>query len=200
MTGSTAKGTNPPPASTLVLNASTTSLSFLSVKIGGNSMLPVVFTNAGNSDVTISNVTVSGAGYTAAGIQSGQIVNAGKTVTLNVTFAPSGSGASSGSITLTSNATNSPSTLSLSGTGAQTTSHSVGLSWTASTSVVAGYNVYRSQTSGGPYTKLDASIVPTNSYTDSAVLSGQTYYYVATSMTSSGVESADSTQVTAVIP
>jgi fibronectin type 3 domain-containing protein len=160
----------------------------------------VVFTNAGTSDVTISNVVVSGAGFTASGIQSGQIVTAGKTVTLNVTFAPSGSGSVSGSITLTSNATNSPLTVSLSGSGAQTSAHSVGLSWTSSASVVAGYNVYRSQTSGGPYTKLDSSLVPTNSYTDATVVSGQTYYYVATSVSSVGIESADSTQVVAVIP
>ena len=67
-------------------------------------------------------------------------------------------------------------------------------------SVVAGYNVYRSQTSGGPYSKLDSSIVAADAYTDSSVQSGQTYYYVVTSVTSSGVESADSTQVSATVP
>ena len=47
--------------------------------------------------------------------------------------------------------------ISLSGTGAAA-SYSTSLSWTASTSSVIGYNVYRGTTSGGPYTKLTASV------------------------------------------
>jgi hypothetical protein len=182
------------------LNASPTSLSFSSVNIGSNRVLPVVFTNSGNSNVTISNVTISGAGYTAGGVQSGQILTPGQTATLNVTFAPAGTGPIAGSVSVTSNATNSPATISLSGNGVQAGSHSVALSWTASTSAVAGYNVYRSQTSGGPYSKLDSTIVAASSYSDSNVLAGQTYYYVVTSVTSAGVESADSMPVSATIP
>ena len=64
-------------AATLILNASQTALNFSSVNIGSNSILPVVFTNGGNSNVTISNVTVTGAGYTANGVSSGQIVKSG---------------------------------------------------------------------------------------------------------------------------
>ena len=64
-------------AATLILNASQTALNFSSVNIGSNSILPVIFTNGGNSNVTISNVTVSGAGYTASGVSSGQIVTSG---------------------------------------------------------------------------------------------------------------------------
>jgi bacillopeptidase F len=106
----------------------------------------------------------------------------------------------SGSVTVASNATNSPATFSLSGVGTQTVSHSVALTWIPSASTVAGYNVYRSQVSGGPYTKLTSSLVAADSYNDSSVQSGLTYYYVATSVTSSGVESADSTQTSATIP
>lgn len=36
-------------------------------------------------------------------------------------------------------------------TGVQTTAHTITLNWTASTSVVAGYNAYRSAQFGGPY-------------------------------------------------
>ena len=38
-------------------------------------------------------------------------------------------------------------------TGFGTVAHYISVGWTASTSVVVGYNVYRSSTSGGPYTK-----------------------------------------------
>ena len=40
------------------------------------------------------------------------------------------------------------------------------LSWTASTSTVSGYNIYRSTTSGGPYTRVNASLVVGTLYTD----------------------------------
>jgi len=82
----------------------------------------------------------------------------------------------------------------------QTVSHSVTLTWTASTSTVSGYNVYRSTVSGGPYTKLNSTLVAATTYTDTTVQSGQTYFYVATAVDSSAVESADSTEVSATIP
>ena len=78
--------------------------------------------------------------------------------------------------------------------------HSATASWTASTSAVAGYNVYRGTVSGGPYTKVNGSLVTALSYTDSTVTSGQTYYYVTTAVDSSGNESVFSNEVQAVIP
>ena len=83
---------------------------------------------------------------------------------------------------------------------AQQTSKSVALTWIASASVVSGYNVYRGTTNGGPYTKINPSLVTTLNYTDTTVTSGSIYYYVCTSVDSSGVESFFSTQVTAQIP
>jgi hypothetical protein len=187
-------------AATLILNASQTALNFSSVNIGSNSILPVVFTNGGNSDVTISNVTITGAGYTANGVSAGQIVKSGQTATLNVTFTPSSTGSLPGSVKVTSNATNSPASVTLSGTGVQPVSHSVTLTWTASTSAVSGYNVYRSTTSGGPYTKLNSSLIATTTYVDSTVQASTTYFYVVTSVDSSNVESANSTEVSVTVP
>src|SRR5262249_41151001 len=72
--------------------------------------------------------------------------------------------------------------------------HTVALSWTASTSTgVAGYNVYRGTTSGGPYTLL-AAVGSTTIYTDSTVVSNQTYYYVVTALDGIGNESPYSTE------
>jgi fibronectin type 3 domain-containing protein len=104
-----------------------------------------------------------------------------------------------GSVTITSNASNSPLTISVSGTGL-VAAHSATLTWSASTSIVVGYNVYRGSTSGGPYTRLNSSLDAGTTFTDSSVLSGQTYYYVVTAVDSNDVESADSNEVTAVIP
>jgi len=182
------------------LNPSATGLAFSSINIGSDKILPVVFTNAGNSSVTISTVTISGAGYTASGIQSGQIVTPGHTATLNVTFSPAGTGLIQGNVTVTSNAANPSSSITLSGTGLQAASHSVTLTWTASASSVSGYDVFRSPVSGGPYTMLNSTPDATTTYTDTAVQATQTYYYVAASVDLSGVESAYSSEVSALVP
>jgi hypothetical protein len=187
-------------AAASILNVNKTSLNFSSVNLGSSSNLPVVFTNGGNSNVTISNVTVSGAGYSATGIQSGQIVTPGQSATLTVTFAPAGTGLITGSVTVTSNATNSTPPVALSGTGVQAASHSVTLNWTASASTVSGYNVYRSTVSGGPYTKLNSTLDVATTYVDTSVQAGLTYFYVVTSVDSSSVESVNSTEVSATIP
>jgi fibronectin type 3 domain-containing protein len=63
-----------------------------------------------------------------------------------------------------------------------------------------GYNTYSSTVSGGPYNKLTSSPAAGTSFTDSTVQAGKTYYYVVTSVDSSGMESANSSQVTAAIP
>jgi len=43
-------------------------------------------------------------------------------------------------------------------------------------------------------------MISTTTYVDSGVSSGQTYYYVATELDSTGAESAYSSQVSATIP
>ena len=187
-------------AATSLLNYSATSLSFSSVNIGGNSSLGVTFTNVGNSDVTISSVSIGGAGFAASGISTGQILTPGQTASLNVTFTPAGAGSVTGSVTVASNVTNSPATITLSGTGVQAVSHSATLSWVASTSSVAGYNVYRSAVSGGSYSKVNSQLLTSNQYPDSTVLAGQTYFYVVTSQDSSGVESTFSNEASAITP
>lgn len=188
-------------ASTAVLSASVPSLNFGSVVAGKNSALTVRLTNVGNSNITVSKVTVSGTAYAATGVSAGLILSPGQSATLDSTFSPRAEGGFTGSITIASNATNSPSTISLSGASAvQAVTHSVELSWTASTSTVSGYNVYRSAVSGGPYSKIDSSVAPLDTYTDPNAQAGQTYYFVVRAVTGSGVESADSTQVSVTVP
>ena len=185
----------PPPGA---LTPSTTSLNFSNVTVGSNTSLGVNFTNSGSSNITVSNVTISGAGFTASGVSNGQIITPAQVVTLNVTFAPAATGGVTGSVTVTSNASNSPVSISLSGTGVP--AHSAALNWTASTSTVIGYDVYRATVSGGPYTLLNPSPVVATQYVDSSVSAGQTYYYVVTAVASGNVQSVDSNQVSATIP
>jgi hypothetical protein len=70
----------------------------------------------------------------------------------------------------------------------------VTLSW-GSVSTATGYNVKRSTTAGGPYAVI-ASNVSTNSYVDSTVTNGATYYYVVTAL-SGNSESMNSNEASA---
>ena len=74
------------------------------------------------------------------------------------------------------------------------------LTWTPSTSAVVGYNIYKGTQNGGPYSKINTSTVTGPTYTDASVQSGLTYFYVVTSVTSSGLESVHSSQVSGTIP
>jgi fibronectin type 3 domain-containing protein len=78
--------------------------------------------------------------------------------------------------------------------------HTVALTWNASTSIVLGYNVYRSTVSGTGFAKINLLPVLLLSYTDTNVLNGSTYYYVTTAVDVVGVESTFSNEATAVIP
>ncbi len=91
-------------------------------------------------------------------------------------------------------------TIKLSGTGAEPVAHSVSLTWSGSTSVVIGYNVYSSTISGGPYARLNTFAIATTNYTDASVEAGRTYYFVVTSISPDNVESAYSRQVSVIIP
>ncbi len=61
---------------------------------------------------------------------------------------------------------------------------------------LAGYNIYRSITQGGPYTQIAAS-VPQSNYTDMAVENGTTYYYVVEAVDTSGRQSDYSNEASA---
>lgn len=80
--------------------------------------------------------------------------------------------------------------------------HSVDIDWNASSSSnLQGYKVYRSQTSGGPYSSVSGTLATsTLAFTDGSVLGGKTYFYVVTSLDANGLESPPSTEVSATIP
>jgi hypothetical protein len=187
-------------AGSSTLSANVSSLNFGQIGLAGSAQQTVTLTNTGSSGVTISGVSVSGAGFTAGGSASGLTVAAGQTAKVTATFSPYTMGTLTGSLTITSNAKNSPITIALSGTGVSSSAHSVALSWIASSSSVAGYNVYVSSSSAGPYSLLNSSPVPSTSYVDTNVLAGDTYYFRITSVSSSYQESVPSAAVQAVIP
>ena len=186
-------------AATQTLAFNTTSLSFGNVDTGSSSSQSVTITNSGNSNVTVSQIAESGAGFTLSSAATPVTLAVGQKMTFGVEFSPTSAGSDTGNVTVTSTAQGSPATIALSGTGVSP-SHTATLTWIASTSTVSGYNVYRSTTSGTSYTKLNSGLVAALTYNDTTVENGITYYYVVTAVDSSGVESVYSNQATAVIP
>jgi hypothetical protein len=184
----------------LQLSASPTALSFGSVTIGSSGTQAVTLTNTGNSAVTLSQISVAGTGFSYSGLALPISLSAGQSTSFNVIFSPATSGSLTGTATVVSNAANSPTTISLSGSGAALVNHSVNLSWSAGTSSVVGFYIYRGTQTGGPYTRLNSSLEISMTYLDTSVLSGQTYYYVTTDVDSSGLESSYSNEAFATIP
>lgn len=180
------------------LAVSPASLSFGSVVVGANASLGGSLTASGAS-VTVSSASLNNAEFVLSGISLPVTLAAGQSASFSVTFTPQASGATSATLTFASNASNSPTQQTMTGTGTPATQHTVDLSWSASTGAV-GYNLYRSGVSGGPYSMINTSLDATTAYTDNTVVSGQTYYYVATAVDSSGNESGYSNQAQAVVP
>jgi len=182
------------------LSVSPSTMSFGSVVVGSNVSQTGTLT-ASSADVVVSSAGWNGNGYSVSGITFPVTVPSGQSVKYTVTFTPPAAGSDPGSISFASNASDSSLTQSFTGSGTESSSsHMVALSWDASTSSVVGYNIYRGAQSGGPYSRLNTTPMAGTSYTDDAVASGSTYYYVATSVDSHSSESAYSNQAVAQIP
>jgi len=181
------------------ISANPGSLSFGSVTDGSSASQGFTVTNTGNSNVAISGITATGTGYSLLSGAGAVTLSPNQSTSVSVQFAPSAAGSANGSVNILSDAT--AASVALSGTGvAPTVPHSVALNWGASSSSVAGYNVYRSTVSGSAYAKMNGSTVGGVNYADSSVQSGHTYYYVATAVDGSGNESVYSNEVAAIVP
>jgi hypothetical protein len=186
------------------VQASPSSISFGNLNIQSTATENVTLKNTGDINITISGVTLSGAGFGYSSLSPGYSLAPGQSVTFQVWFRPQASGSASGKISILSSNLASPASITVSGAGVTSTPsstsplpHSVALSWNPSISSVTGYRVYRDDGSG--YSPLSA-IIPELTYTDSTVISGSTYHYVVTAVDSNGDESVYSNGATAVIP
>ena len=194
-------------AADLKISVGPASVNFGTVNAGKSASETVTLTNTGNAEVTVSKISLSGAGFTVTGASVPMQLASAQSVNLDLQFSPAASGTSNGTLTVASNASDSSVVVKLSGTEPKSTpppsgdSHSVALSWDASTSSgVAGYNVYRSGSQQGPFSRLNGSLVGELKYTDDSVSGGDTYYYVTTAVDAKGDESPFSNTAKAVVP
>ena len=82
----------------------------------------------------------------------------------------------------------------------QSKRHTVTLTWKASPSRVAGYNVYRKTAAQSDYRKINSSLVDGVTYKDNTVESGATYHYAVRAVDAQGRESVNSTEFTITVP
>jgi hypothetical protein len=161
----------------------------------------VTLHNSGSSTVSLSGISFTGADpsdFTQNNTCNSSLA-AGGTCNIAILFAPAAAGTRSAALSIADNASGSPQSAALSGTG----THDVVLTWTASpTSGISGYNVYRGTSVGGESTTpLNSTPLSATTYTDSAVTAGTNYYYVVAAVASNGsTQSADSNEASAAVP
>jgi hypothetical protein len=192
-------------AATVQLTPSATALSFGNVTVGSSGTNQLTVKSTGNMNASISSVAISGSGFVLGSSAAGVTLDPAQAETYTVNFDPKAKGSLSGTLTITSNAANSPLRITLSGTGVSapatgTGQHTVALRWEPSSSAVTGYFVYRSSKPSGPYAQLNSSPEANPGYSDGTVSDGQVYYYYVTAVNSSNIQSADSNEVSVTIP
>jgi hypothetical protein len=161
---------------------------------------------ASGASVQVSSVSLGGtnpAEFSISGLSFPVTVTTSQPISFTVTFTPAATGAASATASFASNATNSPTATTLTGTGTTAPVHTVQLSWDASASEgITSYNVYRAvfeTGSCGSYSAIGSTSGSMTAYTDDAVTDGTTYCYATTAVDPSG-ESGYSNIAQAKIP
>jgi len=157
---------------------------------------------AGGTEVTISSATSSSPEFSLSGVSFPLTIPAWGSQRFSVTFAPRAEGVASTTLSFMDGSGSSRLAIkSLNGAGVAVHGHRVDLSWKPSTSKhVIGYNIYRANTSAGPFTKINSVLDPSTIYTDTSVHDGKTYYYATTAVNSKKEESRYSNKSHASIP
>jgi hypothetical protein len=178
------------------------SVSFGGVVLNSPATQSVTLTSSGTAPLTISAGSVSGTGFSMSGASFPLTLNSGQTATLDLEFDPTTTGAATGSVTLTSNASSgSTATIALSGTG-ETADNQINLNWdppTASTDTVVGYNIFRMAKGSTVSVPLNSSVITSTSYTDTGVLANNTYTYYVVSVDAYGNESSATNLLTVTV-
>jgi len=199
--GSTAPA-SPSGSGSLALGS--TSVAFGGVDVNSPATQTITLTSSGTGSVTISGISISGTGFSKSGVSTPITLSSKQTANLQIEFDPTKTGSFTGTVTISSNASNgSTMEIALSGTGQTASSgHSVDLDWDApsNSSGVSGYNVYRAPSGSSLYKLLNSSPTSSTSYTDNSVQAGTTYNYEVESVDSAGVESQPSNVFSANVP
>src|SRR5258706_1377496 len=176
----------PPPAGLALNGVTNTSISLTWHSASGESGY-----NVYRNGAKVNAPALATSAYTDSGLTPGTTYSYQVTALAANGSESAKSASVSGTTTGTPPAVPAPANLAVGINGTTAT-----LSWTAVTGG-AGYNVYRPTTSGGPWTRANASLITATSYNDAGLNPGTTYFWVARSRHGSRTESANSNQVSA---
>ncbi len=182
-------GTGTAAAGQLIVTPTTLGLGSVVVGTSGTTSGSLT---AGGANVTVTAASSNNSVFSVGGLSLPVTIPAGQSASFTVTFSPQVSGAASAALTFTSNAQPAVTTETLTGTGTPAPTHTVNLSWNASTSSnISGYNIYRAvyTNSCGSFSKINSVLNTSTLYTDSAVTDGTSYCYATTAVNSSNEES-----------
>jgi hypothetical protein len=158
--------------------------------------------SASGGAVIVTAASTNNSAFSVGGLSLPLTIPSGQSASFTLTFSPQTAAAASATLTITSNAQSPTTTEALTGTGTPAPTHSVNLSWTASTSTdVVGYNVYRAQyitSACGAFSKINPVLNTGTLYTDSAVTNSTAYCYATTAVDTSNAESGYSNIVSNV--
>ncbi len=175
------------------LAVSPATLNLGSVVVGSSGSASGTLTASG-ADVTITGATTSNSVFSIGGLSLPTTIPAGQSVSYSITFSPLTAGTANATLTLASNAQSSTTTEALSGSGTAAPTHTVNLSWNASSSSgISGYNIYRAvytSSACGSFSKINSAVDTTTLYTDGSVVDGTSYCYAATAVNTSSQESS----------
>src|SRR5437667_382083 len=178
----TLSGTGATPG---VLSPSSQTLSFGSVQVSGSATQSETLTNTGGTTITVSQANVSGNGFSISGLNVPLTLIAGQSFTFGTTFAPTSAGSVTGTISLTSDASNSTLTISLSGTGTVPGQLSVSPSTLDFSSVVIGQS--KNMTATLSATGSNVTVSSASASTSEFTLSGVSFPFTITAGQSKAV-------------
>jgi hypothetical protein len=183
------------------LSVSPTTLALGNVVVGQSGSASGSLSASGGS-VTVTAASTNNSAFSVGGLSLPVTIPSGQSAGFTITFSPQTATSANATLTITSNAQSPTITEALTGTGTPAPTHSVNLSWTASTTTdVVSYNIYRalySSSACGAFSKINPVPNTTTLYTDNAVASSTAYCYATTAVDSSNAESTYSNIVSDV--
>jgi len=182
------------------LGVTPTTLALGSVVVGTSGSASASLTASG-ANVAVTAASSNNSAFSVGGLSLPVTIPAGHSASFTVTFSPLVTGAATATLTFASNAQPSTTSETLTGSGAAAPTHTVNLSWNASTSSnISGYNIYRAAyvNSCGSFSKINSALNTSTLYTDSVVVDGTSYCYATTAVNSSNEESSYSNIVSNV--
>lgn len=128
------------------LTANPTSFSFGSVQIGTQQSQTETLKNTGGENLTISQASVNGAGYSYSGLTLPLTLASNQSTTFSVVFAPTTAGATSGKLSITISGSSTSLDIALSGTGVTPATLTATPASLTFTSVTVGQNQSQTET------------------------------------------------------